>query len=233
MGDWLGNGKIGRGQHRSFTKARAFVRGLGLKSNTEWRKYIRSGKKPADIPSNPAQTYAKSGWAGWGDWLGTGTISSGLRQFRTFTKARAFVRGLGLKSNCEWHEYSKSGNRSADIPSNPNQAYVKSGWIGMGDWLGTNTVAPHLRRYRSFKQARAFARGLKLESQTEWQDYCNARNRRTLPLPQIGHTQKTVGPVGAIGSGLTTQHTLGNWRWKKDGRFFLGLRAERLYKCAL
>jgi hypothetical protein len=62
--------------------------------------YCRSGKKPPDIPANPSGVYAKVGWAGFGDWLGTGTLSSHLREFRSFEKARAFVRGLGLPWIC-------------------------------------------------------------------------------------------------------------------------------------
>jgi hypothetical protein len=41
-----------------------------LKSQAEWRKYCKSGKRPEDIPANPARTYAGSGWIGYGDWLG-------------------------------------------------------------------------------------------------------------------------------------------------------------------
>ena len=89
-------------QYRSFKKARAFVRGLGLKSQAEWSAYCKSGKKPDDIPANPDHIYAKTGWAGMGDWLGTGTVATYLRQYRSFKKARAFVRGLGLKSGAEW-----------------------------------------------------------------------------------------------------------------------------------
>ena len=48
------------------------MRGLGLKSETEWRDYCKSGKKPADIPANPHKAYAEAGWTSWGDWLGTG-----------------------------------------------------------------------------------------------------------------------------------------------------------------
>jgi hypothetical protein len=57
-------------------KARGFVRNLGLKSETEWRDYRRSGRKPADIPSNPNRTYADSGWAGMADWLGTDRLTA-------------------------------------------------------------------------------------------------------------------------------------------------------------
>jgi phage terminase small subunit len=35
---------------------------------TDWRDYA-SGKKPANIPSNPNVAYAKTGWTGYPDWL--------------------------------------------------------------------------------------------------------------------------------------------------------------------
>ena len=41
------------------------MRGLGLKSETEWRAYCKSGKKPDDIPANPNQTYAKLAGPEW------------------------------------------------------------------------------------------------------------------------------------------------------------------------
>jgi hypothetical protein len=146
MGDWLGTGAVAAQlrQYRSFKKTRAFVRGLGLKSRDE-NAYTKSGKKPADIPANPYSTYAEAGWSGWGDWLGTGAVAAQLRQYRSFKKARAFVRGLGLKSQREWNAYTKSGKKPADIPANPYGTYAEAGWSGMGDWLGTGAVAPRLR----------------------------------------------------------------------------------------
>jgi hypothetical protein len=107
-----------------------------LKSESEWRDYCKSGKKPADIPAGASKTYAKTGWAGMGDWLGTGTIAHRYRQFRSFKKARVFARRLGLKSEREWRDYSKSGKKPTDIPASPNNTYAEAGWAGMGDCLG-------------------------------------------------------------------------------------------------
>src|SRR6476660_3726857 len=73
---------VGRANWRKFEDARTFARSLGLKSRTEWGAYVTSGKKPTDIPAYPHQTYAEVGWAGMGDWLGTGTIASHLREYR-------------------------------------------------------------------------------------------------------------------------------------------------------
>jgi hypothetical protein len=133
------------------------MRGLGLKSGTEWIEYCKSGKKPADIPNAPQSVYSNDGWSGIDDWLGTGKLAPRL-QYRSFKKARAFVHGLGLKSGAEWKEYCKSGKKPADIPAKPDNGYANDGWAGMGDWLGTGKVAPG--QYRSFKKVRAFVRGL-------------------------------------------------------------------------
>jgi hypothetical protein len=176
MGDWLGTRTVANHlrQFRSFKKARIFARGLGLKSESEWREYCKSGKRPEDIPAKPYRTYASAGWAGMGDWLGTGEIADRLREYRPFKKARSFVRGLGLKSESEWREYCKSGKRPEDIPAKPYRTYASAGWAGMGDWLGTERIADQLRQYRSFEEARAFARSLHLKSRAEWRDYCKS-----------------------------------------------------------
>jgi hypothetical protein len=158
-------------------EARDFVRSLGLKSRAEWQAYRKSGEKPDDIPTNPNIKYAEEGWSGMGDWLGTGTLAPQLRQYRSFPKARAYVRRLGLKGRSAWRAYMNSGKKPADLPAAPDRIYATEGWLSWGDWLGTGTIAPQLRQYRSFKKARAFVRGLKLKSQTEWFDYSKSAKK--------------------------------------------------------
>jgi hypothetical protein len=41
-----------------------------------------------------------------------------------------------LNSVKEWTEYSKSGERPIDIPSNPQNTYKNKGWQGWADFLG-------------------------------------------------------------------------------------------------
>jgi hypothetical protein len=65
------------GGWRSFKDARAFARGLKLKNGTEWLAYVKSGKRPHDIPAYPYDAYADAGWMGLGDWLGTERRRSG------------------------------------------------------------------------------------------------------------------------------------------------------------
>jgi hypothetical protein len=187
---------VGRANWRSFEEARAFVHGLGLNSATQWFAYCMLGKKPDDIPSNPNKNYSEAGWAGYGDWLGTGNVAPRLRQYRPFKEARAFVRALGLRSQSEWLDYTKSGKKPHDIPATPERTYAEAGWAGMGDWLGTGTVANQLRQFRPFKEARAFVRSLGLKSVAEWRAYCSSgKNPADIPNAP-DHVYAEVGWAG-------------------------------------
>jgi superfamily II DNA or RNA helicase len=169
-GDWLGTGEIATflRQYRPFEEARSFVRKLKLSFQADWYSFIRNGGLPADVPSNPNVVYRASGWTNMGDWLGTGRIADQLRKYRCFEDARKFARGLNLTSQKEWFAFAKTKRRPVDIPANPRSTYANKGWISMGDWLGSHTVAPHLRKYRPFGEAREFARGLRLTNQKQW-----------------------------------------------------------------
>jgi hypothetical protein len=147
--DWLGPGRARppKGKYCSFHHARAYVRGLELKSYAEWRALCKGRSPllpllPSDIPNAPDRKYLRQGWAGWGDWLGTGNVATRLKTFRRFEEARAFARSLGLENGSEWGEFCKGllpekGELPRDIPQSPQRTYAKSGWSGMGDWLGT------------------------------------------------------------------------------------------------
>lgn len=187
FGNWLGTGRIASQKmvYRTFEEARAFVQSLNLKNENEWRSFskgqlLEKGTLPADIPASPHTTYANKGWQGFGDWLGTGTIAPRLRKFLPFEEARAFVHSLQLKSQKEWRKFSKGelpnkGMLPANIPATPNEAYATAGWKGMGDWLGTGTIAPRLRKFLPFEEARRCVHTLKLKNVAEWQKFCRGQ----------------------------------------------------------
>ena len=146
-GDWLGNGNVSTRmrQYRSFQQARAFVRKLRLASENEWRQYVKgelSGvpKKPDDIPASPHMSYQDKGWTNYGDWLGTGNVSYHKTKWRSYNKARSYVRNLKLRNSTEWRKFCRGSlrkvNKPADIPATPYKVYEGKGWKGMEDWLG-------------------------------------------------------------------------------------------------
>ncbi len=184
VGDWLGTDSVAPRlrEYRSFNEAKKLVQMLQLKSGTEWKAYCKGEMpdlpmKPDDIPLKPARVYKDKGWVSIGDWLGTGSTANQLRKYRTYEQAKEFVQSLGLKTHAEWVAYCRGEMpdlpmKPDDIPADPYQRYKDKGWVSLGNWLGTGSIATHLREYRSFNEAKKFVHMLELKSGTEWKAYC-------------------------------------------------------------
>jgi superfamily II DNA or RNA helicase len=223
-GDWLGYELPRRVEPRPFAKARAFVRKLKLKSGTEWKAYCRSGKKPKDIPATPEGVYAKAGWIGMSDWLGSGRYFRG--NWRPFKEARAFVRSLGLRSQAEWFTYCRSGKKPLDIPTVPRDVYADDGWIDHVDWLGAGR---RVGNWRPFNQARAFVRSLGLKNGHKWNAYCRS-GKKPNDIPATPEIRYAAAGWNGMSDWLGTDiHRRGNsWRPFKEARRFartLGLKS--------
>lgn len=70
MGDWLGTGNVSNRDKEflPFKEGREIAHQLGLKSSTEWKKYIESDRYDKMIPKAPQLTYKE--FISMGDWLG-------------------------------------------------------------------------------------------------------------------------------------------------------------------
>ena len=89
-------------------------------------------------------------------WLGTATIATKLRSYRSYDEAVSFVHKLKLKNHLDWTAYCRGERkdlppRPHDIPTNPNVTYGeefrhKGGW---GAWLDTGNVARRGRLYNA------------------------------------------------------------------------------------
>ena len=146
-GHWLGTGnQVGGGtgpkhhQFLPFKKALLYARSLNLKSKEQWEAWRMTGARPANIPSAPHKVYKHDGWQGWGHWLGTGNVAPQDHQFLLFKKALLYARSLKLMTKTEWHAWSKTGARPANMPSAPDRTYKHEGWQGYGHWLGTGNA---------------------------------------------------------------------------------------------
>lgn len=137
----------------SYSEAREFVIGLNLNSIIEWRKFTKDNLIPHNIPLRADAKYKDNGWVSWSDFLGFKSKMGPNKDYLPFDEAREFVIGLGLNSTAEWREYCKTDNKPVNIPFTPNTVYGNSGWISMGDWLGTNRVADRLKEYLPFDVA--------------------------------------------------------------------------------
>ena len=209
-----------RKQFRDFKSARKFVQKLGLKSGKYWREYVKSGNKPDEIPSAPWSKYEKE-WEGMGDWLGTGRIADQYKKYRSFNDAIKYTHSLNLKSQKEWQMFCISGNKPDDIPSLPNRRYKNKGWNGYGDWLGTKSIATQDTIYRSFNNARKFARNLKLQRQNDWHEYCKSGNKPDdIPRnPQSTYKKEWGGMGNFLGTDRIASQDMVYRPYKKAHKF--------------
>ena len=211
-------------QFRDFESAREFVRSLGFTRKKQWNEYCQSGDKPADIPSFPWSTY-KYEWISNGDWLGFTPLESDHKQYKSFTQAREFARGLKIKNQREWIMYCKHdtlGGKPIDIPANPQMVYKNNGWISMMNWLGLSKNK--INEFQSYSNAQKFVRSLRLKSKKEWNEYCMSGDK---PADIPNHPASTYNKKGWINMG--TWLGIGNVEWRnfKEAREFvqkLGLK---------
>lgn len=98
------------------------------------------------------------------------------KNWRSFEEAREFVRALKLKNQKDWWAWTKTADRPEDIPTNPHKDYKNNGWINLGDWLGTGTIACRDKVYRTFEEAKVFAHSLNLHNKKEWDNWIKLGN---------------------------------------------------------
>lgn len=109
--------------------------------------------------------------------------------WRPFEEARSFARGLGFKTNRQWADYCQNSLAGKpllplDIPKAPWWGYRDSGWVSVGDWLGTGKIADQLREYRPYSDAQKYVSSLGLKNQRDWIDYCRGKLGDLPPKPE-------------------------------------------------
>jgi hypothetical protein len=136
LGDWLGNSN--QANHLKiyidFNKAREFARSLKLNNQKEWQIYARSDDKPKDIPSSPEKVFSNE-FGGYGDWLGTMSISNIKKEFLDYESAKLIVSKLNLSSAKEFRKFYKDKKIPLNIPSSPERTYKDKGWKDWVDFL--------------------------------------------------------------------------------------------------
>ena len=151
------------------------------------------------------------------------------KQWRPFEEARKLTRKLGLKDGKDYKRYYESGKVPGDIPKCPWAVYSKE-WKGMGDFLGTDFVAPKYRKFRSFGDQRIFARSLKLGGESEWQKFCKSGKKPDDIHSSPSRAFKNKGWEG-WGDFLGNDERIANqnrvyWSYEKASAFLIKLGVE-------
>jgi superfamily II DNA or RNA helicase len=167
LGDWLGTGRIAdhKRDFLSFDDARKLARSFNFKRMMEWKKFQNSKDFPINLPKSPDNVFKDKGWTSWPDFLGYDK-----QEFYTYEEARKLVHSFNLKSQNEWNLFCKSSEFDAKIPKSPKTVYKKY-WKNMGDWLGTNTIAPQNKVFLDYKAAKELVKQLKIKNTDEWKKF--------------------------------------------------------------
>ena len=209
-GDFLGTGNISitKGEWMSFEDAKAFIQSQGIKTSTEFNEWKKSGNKPKSFPSNPDRVYKKK-WVSWGDFLGTGSISTRKRKWRSFDQAKDLMQSQGIKTYKEFREWKKAGKRPKDFPSNPPKTY-KNEWRSWEDFLGTK------KHWMSFDQAKDLMQSQGIKTYEEFREWKQAGKRpKDFPsTPDKAYKDKWRGWGNFLG-------TENHWMSFEDAKTFI------------
>jgi G:T-mismatch repair DNA endonuclease (very short patch repair protein) len=178
--DWLGTegrGRPAKRVWREYRRASEWVQSLGLKSQSEWRRFISSTGLPNDIPSAPNIVYRDSGWVSWPEWLRGGSPLVRPSRFRPFDEARRWARDLRVSRMEDWTGLARAGGLPSDIPKTPQYVYAEQGWAGWGDWFGTGRPTPGTVSWRPFAAAREFVRALRIPDQRAYRTWVRGDTR--------------------------------------------------------
>ena len=103
--------------------------------------------------------------------------SVGKANWRPLNELKEYISTFNFKSVREYRDWSKSEDKSPDIPTNPNEIYKHNGWTTWGEFLGNGTVAPQNLVFKSFTEAKNYAHLLKLKTQKEWREWAYSSKR--------------------------------------------------------
>jgi hypothetical protein len=197
-----------------YEEAEAMVRALDLRSQKEFRLW-RKGEAPdmppcpEDMPASPDGAYALNGWKTWGEFFGTGNVSSKFRTFLSFEQAREVVQKLNMKCFEDWFSYRLGKllglpKRPENLPSRPDVTY-QSQWQGWPDFLGYTLKGDG--NWLHFDEARAFACALQLTTAPDmvykdagwhsWGDWLGTGNLKNMSSNAPGRLRRNASPPTA------------------------------------
>lgn len=180
-GHWLGTYSVAprKMEFLSFKEARTFARALAFTSRKQWQMYCQSGQRPKNIPACPNETYENEGWVSMPDWLGTNKPKQRTGEdFLPFLQAREYVRSLNFKRTEQWKDHCRRRLKPENIPTKPDEAYKKKGWISWIDWIELDKHSPRNRKWRSFEETREYVRSLNLTNQDDYRHYSKSGKRQ-------------------------------------------------------
>ena len=188
--------RVAFGNYKNLMQAKKYVKTLNIKSENEYHDLYKKKKLPIDLPYDPYSFYHNDpNWISIGDFLGSGFIAYGKRNYRKYDQAKKYVIKLKIKNFNKYLEYLKNNKLPNDIPSSPQYVYKNSGWKGWGDYLGSGTISFRNIKYFSYEQARVFLEKRNIKTIEELRKFLKSPDRpqALTSVPHIKYKDKWLG----------------------------------------
>ena len=165
-GEFLGTGNKRKNYNISYNEVKLYAQQQEIKSYNQWMEFCKLKKLRDDIPSQP-HIYFKNEWKNWGEFLGTGIISTRLKEFKSYEEAKEYAQSLKLTGQRAWFKLAKLKKIPQGIPVNPVKIY-KNNWKSWGDFLGNGSISRHSFNFKSYEEAKKFAKSNNIKSRAQW-----------------------------------------------------------------
>ena len=115
--------------YMDYETAKQIIRKNNIKRyRPDFINFISSKKRPIDFPFDPSKEYLNLGWISWGEFFGTGYISTSKRKYLPYKEAVKIMKKLEIKSQSDFINKYKKGIIPNNIPRAPWLVYQNSGF---------------------------------------------------------------------------------------------------------
>ena len=165
----------------SFKEARNTIIRINKGRYGSFRKMIKDGLVPINIPLTPNKYYSE--FLDWGDFL-TGKTNRKM----SFEEAKTLAKKNDVKSGNDWKKLSK---KYSNLPWDPEK-YYKSEWKSWGEFLDIKNYNPAIKTYFvSYKEAKKILAKNKIKRFKDFKDKINKLKNLNIPLkPKDAYTKR-------------------------------------------
>jgi predicted helicase len=145
----------------------------------------------------------------------------------TFKEAKEIIKKFNIKSKTQFYkEYKKL---PSGFPTSPKDVY-RNNWKGWGDFVGTGSIAPSLRKYVNYQEAKKYALKLNCKKQKEWFDITKTKDF-PLNIPKRPHEiykKQFKGYGDFLGNNNIASKNLVFWNYNKAKRYVQNLKIKSI-----
>lgn len=167
-----------------------------VNTRVQWFDYWGRNNRPEFIPYDPYLTYQNRGWTNWGDFLGSGNISSSNKSqnYLSYDKAKEWIKqNLTVSTSIEWNELVKNDKIPNFIAKRPCRHYENKGWVGWLDFLSKKKNTRKKRiNYLPYNEAKEWLKdnlASNINSVKKWKKFNNYKETK-IPTDAYGFYKK-------------------------------------------